>query len=101
MVLSVVELEGVGVVDLDGVGGDYVYWGRGGYGLEVGVEVGSVVVYGDGLVWFVEGGLSDGVVVSEELELDKFVWGGFDVVGGKGEVVVLCNGDNLGFLSGG
>lgn len=99
--LSAVEPEGVGVVDLDGVGGDHAHRGRGGHGLEAGVEAGSVAVHGDGLAWLVEGGLSDGVVASEELELDKLAWGGLDVVGGKGEAAVLRNGDNPGSLGGG
>ena len=96
--LSAVKPQGVGVVDLDGVGRDHAHAGGGCHGLEAGVEAGSVAVHGHGLAWLVKGRLSDGVVACEELELDELAGGGRDLVGGVGQAAVLGNRDDPGPL---
>lgn len=87
--LGAVDPERGGVVDLDGVGGDHASGLRGSDGHEARVEASHVAHDAvDGLARLVEGGLGDGVVASNELELHHVACSGLDVVGRVGQRVV-------------
>ena len=79
--LGAVEPHGVGVVDEDGEDGHHALVGARSSGKESRVEARDVAVHGDRLAGLVEGGLGDGVVAREELELDRLTNVDPDVVG--------------------
>ena len=90
-----VDPDGLGVVDHDAVRVDDSRGHGGLCVLEPGVETRGVAVQADGLAGLVEGGLGDGVVAGEELELHHVAHGGLEVVRREGEGAVLADADDV------
>lgn len=93
LALAAVQPDGLGILDHDGVDGDHAVSLASVYGLESGVDaLDAGVDIGDGYASIVEGGLSDGVVASPELELHHSTRLGLDLVGPELEASLVIDG---------